>query len=63
MRIEVADAAGGKRPPAVPPPFCPDGESGRGLFLVDVLTERRGREPRDPVGKTVWAEVPAAGPH
>lgn len=59
VRIEVADAAAGKRPPVAPPPVCPDGESGRGLFLVDVLAECWGWEPRQPVGKTVWAEVQA----
>ncbi|MFF8099877.1 ATP-binding protein [Streptomyces sp. NPDC016640] len=58
VRIEVADAASDRRPPTVPSSPCPDGESGRGLFLVDVLAERWGWEPRDPVGKTVWAEVP-----
>ncbi|WP_237408033.1 ATP-binding protein [Streptomyces sp. M2CJ-2] len=60
VRIEVADAAAAKRPPAASPSSCPDGESGRGLFLVDVLAERWGWEPREPVGKTVWAEVPVA---
>lgn len=60
IRIEVADAAAAKRPPATPPPTCPDGESGRGLLLVDVLALRWGSAPRHPVGKTVWAEVAAA---
>ncbi|MET9380959.1 ATP-binding protein [Streptomyces sp. NPDC002928] len=58
VRVEVADAASAKRPPAVPPSSCPDGESGRGLLLVDVLAVRWGSAPRHPVGKTVWAEVP-----
>jgi len=58
VRIEVSDAAAAKRPPAVPPSSCPDGESGRGLLLVDVLALRWGSTPRRPVGKTVWAEVP-----
>ncbi|GGZ81391.1 ATP-binding protein [Streptomyces bluensis] len=57
IRIEVADAAAAKRPPAAPPSSYPDGESGRGLLLVDVLAERWGSTPRHPVGKTVWAEV------
>ncbi|MEU8644611.1 ATP-binding protein [Streptomyces sp. NPDC048674] len=57
VRIEVCDAAAAKRPPAAPPPTCPDGESGRGLLLVDVLAVRWGWTPRQPVGKTVWAEV------
>ncbi|WP_246113779.1 ATP-binding protein [Streptomyces montanus] len=57
VRIEVADAAAAKRPPAAPPSSYPDGESGRGLLLVDVLSVRWGSTPRHPVGKTVWAEV------
>ncbi|MEU6573380.1 ATP-binding protein [Streptomyces sp. NPDC046805] len=57
IRIEVADAAATKRLPAAQPTSYPDGESGRGLLLVDVLAERWGSTPRHPVGKTVWAEV------
>lgn len=62
VRIEVADAAAAKRPPVTPPSSYPDGESGRGLLLVDVLAERWGSMPRHPVGKTVWAEVSTAEP-
>ncbi|KAB1987673.1 ATP-binding protein [Streptomyces triticiradicis] len=58
VRIEVADAAAGKRPPVTPPSPHPEGESGRGLFLVDVLAARWGTAPRRTLGKTVWAEVP-----
>ncbi|MGW1255741.1 ATP-binding protein [Streptomyces sp. NPDC002513] len=58
VRIEVADADSAKRPPTAPPSSYPDGESGRGLLLVDVLAVRWGSAPRRPVGKTVWAEVP-----
>ncbi|MDQ1037806.1 anti-sigma regulatory factor (Ser/Thr protein kinase) [Streptomyces sp. V3I8] len=57
IRIEVADAATGKRPPSAPLPASPDAESGRGLLLVDVLSTRWGSSPRHPLGKTVWAEV------
>ncbi|MFD0213852.1 ATP-binding protein [Streptomyces hirsutus] len=57
VRIEVADAASAKRLPSAPPTSCPEGESGRGLLLVDVLALRWGSTPRRPVGKTVWAEV------
>ncbi|MEU6279586.1 ATP-binding protein [Streptomyces sp. NPDC047028] len=57
VRIEVADAASGKRPPVTPPVSYPEGESGRGLLLVDVLAVRWGSAPRRPMGKTVWAEV------
>ena len=58
IRIEVTDAATTKRPPAAPPSSPPDGESGRGLLLVDALSTRWGATPRRPVGKTIWAEVP-----
>jgi anti-sigma regulatory factor (Ser/Thr protein kinase) len=57
VRVEVADAASAKRPPASPPSSHPDRESGRGLLLVDVLAVRWGSAPRRPIGKTVWAEV------
>ncbi|MEU1042208.1 ATP-binding protein [Streptomyces sp. NPDC005551] len=57
VRVEVADAVSAKHPPAEPPVPDPGGESGRGLFLVDVLAVRWGSEPRHPVGKTVWAEL------
>ncbi|MFJ3335309.1 ATP-binding protein [Streptomyces sp. NPDC086766] len=57
VRVEVADAAARKRPPAAPPAACPEGESGRGLLLVDYLAARWGWAPRRPVGKTVWGEV------
>jgi two-component sensor histidine kinase len=62
VRIEVADAASARRPPAVPPSSYPEGETGRGLLLVDVLAERWGSAPRRPVGKTVWAEVRLEAP-
>ncbi|MEU3376201.1 ATP-binding protein [Streptomyces caelestis] len=57
LRVEVADAASAKRLPTAAPSSCPEGESGRGLLLVDVLAERWGSRPRSPVGKTVWAEL------
>ncbi|MDU0300831.1 ATP-binding protein [Streptomyces sp. PAL114] len=62
VRAEVADAAAGKRPPRATPLAPPEGESGRGLLLVDVLAERWGWEPREPVGKTVWAECALSVP-
>ncbi|WP_042163644.1 ATP-binding protein [Streptomyces sp. NBRC 110035] len=57
VRIEVADANATKRPPETPPTTPPEGESGRGLLLVDTLAQRWGTVPRHPVGKTVWADV------
>lgn len=62
VRIEVADAASAKRPPTATPSSPPEGESGRGLLLVDALAMRWGTAPRRPVGKTVWAEVPVETP-
>lgn len=61
FRIEVSDAVLGRTPddPKLPPD---DQESGRGLFLVECLASRWGWEPRNPIGKTVWAEVAASRP-
>jgi len=64
--IEVWD--GNPRPPepaeledGIPPL---DQEGGRGLFLVEMLSERWGWYPtRNPEGKVIWCELsaPAAG--
>ncbi|MEX1653583.1 ATP-binding protein [Streptomyces pseudovenezuelae] len=62
VRVEVADAASAKRPPATRPSSAPEGESGRGLLLVDTLAVRWGSAPRHPLGKTVWAEVAITHP-
>ncbi|MGA5468713.1 ATP-binding protein [Streptomyces arboris] len=61
FRVEVSDARLGRTPeePVLPPG---DRESGRGLFLVECLATRWGWEPRNPIGKTVWAEVAAGRP-
>ncbi|MFJ2025289.1 ATP-binding protein [Streptomyces sp. NPDC087897] len=61
FRIEVSDAVLGRVPeqPTLPED---DQETGRGLFLVEALATRWGWESRNPVGKTVWAEVAAALP-
>lgn len=58
VRVEVADAATTKRLPTTTPSSHPEGESGRGLLLVDALAACWGWLPRDPVGKTVWADIP-----
>lgn len=59
LRIEVTDTRG-DRLPALGRPG--DAESGRGLLLVEALSESwgvtRGPVPR----KTVWAEITYAGP-
>jgi two-component sensor histidine kinase len=62
IRVEIADAASTKSPPAAPPSPAPDEESGRGLLLVTALATRWGFTPRHPVGKTVWAEVAVDAP-
>jgi anti-sigma regulatory factor (Ser/Thr protein kinase) len=56
IRIEVTDHAGGTpamRHPAVDEP------TGRGLLIVNMLSENWGVEPRTPTGKTVWFTVAA----
>lgn len=62
VRIEVTDARTDRLPPAPgtlrPPP--PDGESGRGLLLVESLATRWGTIRDDPYTKTVWCEVALA---
>jgi anti-sigma regulatory factor (Ser/Thr protein kinase) len=51
IRVEVADASAGKHLPATAPTAPPDGESGRGLLLVETLAARWGWTPRHPWGK------------
>ncbi|MGW6689235.1 ATP-binding protein [Streptomyces sp. NPDC054961] len=54
LRVEVADGC-----PAPPRVAARDGdglpEGGRGLLLVEAVTDRWGTDP-DPTGKTVWFE-------
>ncbi|MFG3493155.1 ATP-binding protein [Streptomyces sp. NPDC047972] len=55
LRVEVTDTRGEKPPRARP--VGVEGESGRGLLLVEALADRWGVE-RGPVPrKTVWAEL------
>ncbi len=55
-------------PAADAPPVCRPvngwnlEERGRGLCLVDALSDEWGWSPRRPVGKTVWAKLPT-GPN
>ncbi|MFF3014023.1 ATP-binding protein [Streptomyces sp. NPDC057939] len=53
LRVEVTDARGDR----LPTPRHPDGggESGRGLLLVETLSDDWGVRPHHPGGKTVWA--------
>ncbi|NUK04215.1 ATP-binding protein [Streptomyces lunaelactis] len=53
LRVEVHDSGDGQ-----PSVREPDGESGRGLMLVDALADKWGVGERDP-GKIVWCEFGA----
>lgn len=56
LRIEVTDARADRVP--VPQLRPADAESGRGLLLVEVLTDRWGVDEKQPAPcKTVWAEI------
>ncbi|MFD5470406.1 ATP-binding protein [Streptomyces sp. NPDC127105] len=59
VRVEVTD--GSPQLPAVPLDLSPEAEGGRGLLLVDAVTDRWGVEPRGGAGKTVWFECVGAG--
>ncbi|MFE6750952.1 ATP-binding protein [Kitasatospora purpeofusca] len=59
LRIEVSDCRG-DRLPVLPPACATDGQSGRGLVLIDALADRWGTELREPNAKTVWAELDLA---
>ncbi|WP_308216310.1 MULTISPECIES: ATP-binding protein [Streptomyces] len=55
LRIEVTDTRAEKLPATGTPD--PEGESDRGLLLVEALTDDWGVTPRETApGKTVWAE-------
>jgi serine/threonine-protein kinase RsbW len=57
LRIEVHDAS--RRRPHVRPPDT-ESTTGRGLLLVNELSDGWGVEPRDPRGKIVWTEFKIA---
>lgn len=59
LRIEVTDARVDRLPPTLGDhdPVLADAESGRGLFLVEALSDRSGCDTSDSVAKTVWAEI------
>ncbi|MEU5209676.1 ATP-binding protein [Streptomyces sp. NPDC020742] len=54
LALEVADSYRWRMPELHKP--APEDLSGRGLFLVDALSDSWGVRPRDP-GKTVWAHL------
>ncbi|MDJ0347663.1 ATP-binding protein [Streptomyces sp. H10-C2] len=58
VRIEVHDAAE-QRPGRATP--SAEAEHGRGLFIVDALSECWGVSERDGAGKSVWAVVTVSG--
>jgi anti-sigma regulatory factor (Ser/Thr protein kinase) len=58
LALEVADSYQWRMPELHKPAL--EDIRGRGLFLVDALSENWGVRPRDP-GKTVWAHLPVNG--
>lgn len=59
IRIEVTDTGAGTPTMRSPGPHEP---SGRGLQIVDMLSEQWGVVPRTPSGKTVWFTVDLSAP-
>lgn len=57
IRVEVTDYGGGT--PRVRSPG-PDEPTGRGLAIVEMLSERWGVQDEHPTGKTVWFTLAAA---
>lgn len=60
VRIEVTDDAGGTPEMRSPDPLEP---TGRGLQIVDLLSDAWGVEPKDDEGKTVWLTVSTRREH
>ncbi|MFS4092712.1 ATP-binding protein [Streptomyces sp. AF1A] len=60
LRIEVTDTRGDRLPRIRD--ASADGESGRGLLLVEALADRWGVSPGRPPRKTVWAEIALPAP-
>jgi anti-sigma regulatory factor (Ser/Thr protein kinase) len=59
VRVEVTDSGSGT--PAMRSPG-PDEPSGRGLQIVEMLSDSWGVEAEQPSGKTVWFTMPASSP-
>jgi anti-sigma regulatory factor (Ser/Thr protein kinase) len=62
LRIEVTDTRGDRLPNLAPRPPAADEESGRGLLLVEALSDRWGVVTGPVPRKTVWAELDLAPP-
>ncbi|TQF03074.1 ATP-binding protein [Kitasatospora acidiphila] len=61
LRIEVTDPRGERLPCQKSGDASADGESGRGLLIVDTLADRWGTVPYPPYGKTLWCELDLGG--
>lgn len=62
-RVEVTDTRSDRQPASGPRPHASDGESGRGLLLVEALAADWGVTPRTTApGKTVWAVLALSPP-
>jgi anti-sigma regulatory factor (Ser/Thr protein kinase) len=60
LRIEVYDSSLGSLPSPADHVVDSDGEGGRGLQVINALSERWGWRPAKG-GKVVWCELPLAG--
>ncbi|MGH2889338.1 MAG: ATP-binding protein [Solirubrobacteraceae bacterium] len=58
IRVEVTDGGSGRPQLRSPGPEEP---SGRGLQIVEMLSDRWGVAPEAPAGKTVWFELDVSG--
>lgn len=59
LRVEVTDTRGGALPSSGRVPPRDDADSGRGLLLVEALSEAWGVDVGPPPRKSVWAELDA----
>ncbi|MGW2228363.1 ATP-binding protein [Streptomyces formicae] len=58
--VEVSDSCRWRMPEVAKPEPGPDDIGGRGLLIVDAITQAWGVRPRDE-GKTVWAHLAVQG--
>ncbi|MFI6988402.1 ATP-binding protein [Nonomuraea wenchangensis] len=62
VRLEVIDPGTPRRRPRFAPPLNSMAQSGRGLYLVSVVSERCGTERTQQGHRLVWAELAAGSP-